>query len=95
MIAVDTAIEVACKATGIKPDDLLSPTRNEEHVDARCIVYKLLKELNQWGYERIGRIFDKHHTTIMYGVKRADKSIETNGTLGQMYRECKERVNGS
>ena len=92
MIAVDTAIEVACKVVGIDIEQFQAPERIEEFVDARGIAYKLMKEGNGWSYNRIGRLYGKDHTAIRHAVKRVDNSIHTRGTLGKLYQECEGRI---
>jgi chromosomal replication initiation ATPase DnaA len=93
MIQVETAIKVACDAVGIPVAQFADKSRIEENVDARSLAYKLLKEFNtEWSLERIGRILGKDHTTVRHCVIRVDKSIDTGGTLGELYAQCKEKL---
>ena len=55
------------EVTGM-PLSKLSQKSNSEMVDLRCIIYFALK--NYYGYSEIGRMFNKHHATIIHSVKR-------------------------
>lgn len=55
--------------------ELDSPARFSYIMPARFAVYKAL-HLRGWTYSRIGRLLGKDHSTIMYGVSRADYMIE-------------------
>lgn len=55
--------------------DLDSDIRFAFIMPARFAMYKALRERG-WSYPRIGKLFGKDHSTIMYGVSRADYMIE-------------------
>ncbi len=55
------------KVTGM-PLYKLAEKSNSEMVDLRCIIYFVLKD--HYGYSEIGRMFNKHHATIIHSVKR-------------------------
>jgi chromosomal replication initiation ATPase DnaA len=92
MIQVQEAINVACDVVGIPVEQFTAPSRIEENCDARSIAYKLLYEHNEWGLERLGRIWDKDHSSIRWSIKRVDKSLDTRGVLGKLYKEAKKRI---
>ena len=95
MIAVDTAVKTACDVVGIPIEQFTDPERIEENVDARGIAYKLLKDGNKWGLERIGRIWGREHSIVRWNIKRVNESLDVGGTLGELYTECFRRINAS
>jgi chromosomal replication initiation ATPase DnaA len=92
MIDVDRAVEVACEAVGIPVEQFTSTERIEENVDARSIAYKLIRENNKWGLERIGRIWGKEHSSVRWNIRRVDNSLDTRGELGKLYEKCKKII---
>ena len=59
--------------------DLNSRVRYGFIMPARFAMYKALRERN-WSYPRIGRLFDKDHSTIIHGVKRAEYLMERDAS---------------
>lgn len=92
MIAVDTAVKTACDVVGIPVEQFTDPSRIEENVDARSIAYKLIREENEWGLERIGRLWGKEHSSVRWNIRRVDKSLDTQGVLGKLYKEAKKQA---
>lgn len=55
----------------IHPRDLLGRYRFDFIMPARFALYKALR-MRGWSYPEIGRKFDRDHSTVIYGVKRAE-----------------------
>ena len=58
-----------CKA------DPMKGSRNREVVYARMIMYKVLKSFHKHTVTAIGRMFGKHHATILHSIKQFDNMV--------------------
>ena len=56
---------------------------------ARQVYWHYLKK-NGYGYCEIGRMFNKTHPTIIYGIKNIQNMIETNNIIINRYFEALE-----
>jgi len=45
--------------------------------EARAIAYYLIRECTFLTYEEIGRLFERTHSNILYGVKRIDRTTDS------------------
>lgn len=73
-------INTVIKVTGITTQGLMEG-RNREQSDIRKIAMATLYA-HGYGYSHIGRIFNKHHTTVMY-------AIDQHQSIYQIYDEYK------
>lgn len=64
-----------CKARGVSYEDLVGPARWKHLIGPRheCM-YRLYTEANL-SYERIGIIFGRDHTTVLYAVRSHKKRL--------------------
>lgn len=71
----DEAISVVSGQTGVSREKILGRRRTEDVAKARHQVWKMLHE-DGWSFSRIARRFNRDHTTIMHGVKKAEEGAE-------------------
>ena len=50
--------------------DITGPSRSPEHCEARRCVMRELKAKG-WSTPRIGRLLNRDHSTVVYGLRRA------------------------
>lgn len=55
-----------------------SDDRKRENVDARFIFYKIAKDIYKLSFTKIAKYLNKHHATILYGIKQFDLLFETD-----------------
>jgi chromosomal replication initiator protein len=65
------------KTFDIKQGNLVSPKRNREIVQVRHVCYFLLKEKGLI-YTKIGKLFNRDHSTIIHGKELAEEVILPN-----------------
>jgi chromosomal replication initiator protein len=89
---VATIIQITCEALEISMKDLISKKRNKDLVEARMIAVGLLLEVNaNFGLKKLGSIFKKDHTTIIYyrdthrDLVKFDKSFRIKNNLVKCY----------
>ena len=64
------AIALACsEALGVPLDDLIGPSRKSEICRARFIAMKRCY-LAGYSLPEIGRYFNRHHTTVLHGIRK-------------------------
>jgi chromosomal replication initiation ATPase DnaA len=63
-------IDAVCSVTGTAEDDLLSRRRDRITADARMLAYLLMRETG-YALADIGLVFDRDHTTVLSGARRA------------------------
>ena len=68
-------IEATATAFGVSARDLLSTRRVSSLVSARHAAMWLARKLTTHGYLGLGRAFRRDHTTVMYGVTRAEQRM--------------------
>ena len=56
----------------LKVADILSPSRKQQLVEVRQVVWYILYHQEKKNYTRIGRMFKRDHATILYGVKKVE-----------------------
>ena len=65
-----------CAIIGIPLAKVMERRRKTEQVDARFLIYKWYRENARMTFMEIGKTFNRDHTTIMYGVSKADALIK-------------------
>lgn len=68
----DRMIEII-KDTGYTLDDLRSAARDRPLVHLRWELYWVLLHEFGWSRSRIGKYFNKDHTTVLHGIKQIEK----------------------
>ena len=90
----DVAEIVLKKFPEIKFDVLFKKTRKEEVRVARQIVQKLLYEIFEMTYPKIGELTNRDHVTIIHSRNRIQNRIDTELHFSNMYHgienECKQ-----
>lgn len=71
---------------GIRVEDLLSERRHPSYVRARHIAMYAARLMTPKSLPAIGLCFDRDHTTVMYGIKKIDRNINTDPDL---YRDVR------
>ena len=74
-------IAAVSAASGISREVLLGDGRGEKHVaDARAVAMWRLRELTGASYPAIGRVFGRHHTTVIHAVQRVQRELGKAGS---------------
>lgn len=62
-------INGVCNALQVDYDSLKSKNRSNENTEARFIIFQLLREHTVLSFKAIGGLFNRDHSTAMYGVE--------------------------
>lgn len=82
-----------CSVFAINLTDMLSSTRVRSVVIARQIAMYLSKELTNYSYSEIGKVFgNRDHSTVIHAVKNIKDRISTdsgfNSNIENLKRAC-------
>ena len=61
------------------------PSHKREICDVRTIALKIFRDETAYSYQAIGRIFGKHHSTIIYNIRVASNYIATDKKFAHDY----------
>lgn len=82
----DSILTKVSEALSVDKDLLLGDERSRSTSDARMICYMLLfNNVNYISKSQIGRIFNRHHSTIIHGLEQAKSLLETDRDFQQKY----------
>lgn len=88
-IPLSVTIEKVCDALKVSKVELLAGCRRPSVVRARFVLY-ILARLQDFTYAQISRRLGMHHTTIMSGVRRANRLRESDTEFDKMVRELQQ-----
>lgn len=57
---------------GLTQAELLTPSRHRFYVRPRQVAMYLAREQGRWSLEQIARCFDRHHTTVLHGIRQIE-----------------------
>lgn len=99
-ISNDNIIDITCEMLNVKKSSLISNDRFQKLVDARNMIshimyYNPYKEesitLNQ-----IGKLLgNRHHTTILHGIKCVENWFETDNSFKQRFMDLHIKIFGT
>ena len=58
--------------------DITNPTRKRKYVEARALMFTILRKNLQHTYEDIGKMFNLTHASVMNGVKEFPYMVTFN-----------------
>jgi chromosomal replication initiation ATPase DnaA len=73
-------------------DDIFKKTRRREYVDARRMLFYILRNNFLLTYFEIGRISKRDHATIIHAIKDFDYIIKADPILNGVYEKALEKA---
>ena len=64
--------------------DIYKPCRQQKYIEARAVVYSIMRECLNMTYKSIGKVFNKNHATILHAVNELPYMIKYKKELGHM-----------
>ena len=80
--ALDKAMQ---EVFGNNLEHFLVKSRKREICDVRMIALKIFRDETAYSYQAIGRMFGKHHATIIHNVRWAEEYIKTDKKFAHDY----------
>ncbi|MBQ0110939.1 MAG: chromosomal replication initiator protein DnaA, partial [Oscillospiraceae bacterium] len=75
-IKVDQIISAVSAEYGISESDIISKRKTAPVVFARQVAMYITKELTELSYDKIGKFFDRDHTTVLYNVEKIEHYLK-------------------
>lgn len=94
IINEDTIVNACAKFYGMAASDILGDRRTKDVSRARQVCMYLLREILGLSHLKIGKFLDKHHTTIMYGIREVEDSIKKDADYAQEISTIKKDITG-
>ena len=94
---MDQITRSVCAAHGVEMTQLKSRRRDARITQVRHMAYWLCRQVKNNSYPKIGRYFDRDHSTIMHGVEKFDQQVRADPVLRKMTKraiDCLERRMG-
>ena len=80
--ALDKAVQ---EVFGNNLEHFFVPSHKREICDVRMMTLKIFRDETDYPYQVIGRIFGKHHSTIIYNIRVASDYIATDKKFAHDY----------
>lgn len=93
-VTPDLILKLVAEHFNITPADIISHKRNKELVYPRQIVMYLCRSMIDVPLQQVGVILGKRdHSTVISGVKKIEKGIETNENIRNTIEVIKKKIN--
>jgi len=80
--------------TILKVSDITKKGRKRDVVDARRLAYTVFRDIYSYTYQRIARVFNNDHATIIFGYKSAQDLLEVDKEFRHNYNRCLDLLSG-
>ncbi len=74
-------VECCARFYSISPEKFYSTSQKKDVSFARQVSFYLCKEILDISLQKIGQVFGRDHTTVLYGVKKIEKDMEKDPVL--------------
>lgn len=88
-------IEIVAARFQVSVDDLKSPSRKREHVEPRQVSMTLCRMFCDpvvWSFKKIGSIYSRDHSTVMYSTDTVEDLVRTNKTFKMVFDDLLIKV---
>lgn len=94
-VTVDRIFAAVTKKYGIKREDIVGQKRNKEIAQARHICNYLIRSITDMSLQNIGKIFNRHYSTVISSVDFVEKKIVTDPLFALEIKNLKKEITGS
>ena len=74
--AINEAIETFSTINRVLPEQLQNHRRDRDLVETRCMIWAYLREHTTLSFNSLGKLFSKHHSTVIAGLKAHKRHTE-------------------
>lgn len=78
----------------LKVYDITAKSRKRDIVDARRLAYTVFRDEYSYTYQRIAKLFNNDHATIIHGYKSAKDLLEVDKEFRHNYNRCLDLLAG-
>lgn len=84
---IEEIVAAAAYKFNITIEQLQSPSRKRDLSEVRMMVFKLAYQFSGKPFIKIGKYFNRDHSTVIYGCKTCDDLTDTNRSYKIRYDE--------
>ncbi len=84
------ALLAVAKAWGLPMEMLRGDHQGRACSQARHAAIYILREHTDWSLPMIGRVCNRHHATVMYGIEKAERQMAKSGKFASKLALAKE-----
>lgn len=88
----DKVVQLVTEFTGVTVEKMTSNARAYHVSDARFIMWYMLRKFTQMTLMDIGVMFNRDHTSVMYGVNRCSDLIKTEKDYRDKVRFIEQKL---
>ncbi|MCD8049097.1 MAG: chromosomal replication initiator protein DnaA [Clostridia bacterium] len=81
IVTPEYIVECCARFYSIPPEKFYSTSQKKDVSFARQVSFYLCKEILNISLQKIGQVFGRDHTTVLYGIKRIEKDMKTDEIL--------------
>lgn len=89
---VPCILDEVTKETGVSVEQMKSPALKHELMNARFYAYRILSDYTLLSITAIGRLLNREHSTILYGLKRFDDLYFSDRAFREKYIQIKRQL---
>lgn len=95
MISARMLIKETARQYHIKESDILGGVRTKTLAEARTVAMYVCREVSKYSLSEIGKIFGRHHTTVLHAIHRAQRfEGVSNSVINSIIKGAKALENG-
>tara|TARA_R110000737_G_scaffold263699_1_gene271691 strand:+ start:183 stop:563 length:381 start_codon:yes stop_codon:yes gene_type:complete len=72
----------------LKVSDITKKSRKRYVVDARRLAYTVFRDIFNYTYQGIGKVFNNDHATVIFGYKSAKDLFDVDKEFRENYDRC-------
>ena len=88
-------IEVVAQALGLRPERIRRHDRTQVAALARFLAWWLVRRRTTLTYPQIGRLFDRHHSTVISAIDRYGPGFEPSGQYAELAALVEARLDAA
>lgn len=89
---LDMIVDEACRATGVGKGEVLGGSQADAPALVRQLAAYAARELTGASWPQLGKYFQRHHSTMLVGVKRMKKDEQLVRAAEALVKRVREKV---
>jgi chromosomal replication initiator protein len=91
-LPVEVIVEETANHFGLTREDLVGMSRSRPLTTARHVAMYLARECTGLSLLKIGELFDRDHTTVMYGINKVQDLMKARGTMFRDVQDLTRKI---
>ncbi len=85
-------IRAVAKYFELEYEDIIGKDRSQKMVEPRKVAMYMVRNMTNESYPKMGKIFNRDHTTIKYSVDTLEELMKTDSAIKAQIKEVKESI---